>query len=510
MAKEQTLQNLKKKLKESFLSVFPIALIVLAISLILIDVPGALLVKFSVSAVLLFLGIALFSLGAEQSMIPIGQSIASTLTKSKKLWILCIACFVMGAIITIAEPDLAVLAGQIPAFNKWMFIAVVSVGVGFCFLLGAVRILFRIPLAYLLSAGYAIIFIIMIFVPKSFWAVAFDASGVTTGAISVPFIMSFCLGMSAVRSGASSEDDSFGLVAICSMGPVLSVLIMGLFSKNISVTETVAPAIDTNYGAIAGEFGAALLNSLKEVALVILPIVVVFFLFQFTMVKLPKSQLIKILIGLIYTYFGVVIFMTGVNVGFSELGFLIGQELMLSKFSWMIYPIALILGYVIVSAEPAVHVLTKQVSDISGNTISKRVLRTSLSIGVAISLTLAVVKSVFSVNIMYFMLPMFVISLALAFYNPKLFTAVAFDAGGIASGPMSATFLLPLVSGITIATGGDVMTGAFGTVALIATTPILVIQILGAIAKTALIKRTKKLPVPALSEKDITVIEYDY
>jgi len=509
MKQEGTLLNLRKKLKESFFSVFPITLIVLAISLILIDVPGAVLVKFSVSSVLLFFGIALFSLGADQSMIPIGKNIASSLTKGKKLWILCIACFVMGIIITIAEPDLAVLAGQIPAFNKWVFIGVVSLGVGLCFLIGALRILFKVPLAYLLTGGYALIFLLMIFVPKAFWAVSFDASGVTTGAISVPFIMSFCLGMSAVRGGASSEEDSFGLVAICSMGPIFSVLIMGLFSKGLSVSETVAPAINSSYGAIAGDFASALLGSLKEVALVMLPIIVVFFLFQFTMMKLPKSQLIKILIGLAYTYFGVVIFMTGVNVGFSDLGFLIGQELMGLSFSWIIYPIALVLGFVIVSAEPAVHVLTKQVSDISGNTIAKRVLQTSLSIGVAISLALAVVKSVFSVNIMYFMLPMFVISLALAFYNPRLFTAVAFDAGGIASGPMSATFLLPLVSGITIASGGDVMTGAFGTVALIASTPILVIQILGAIAKTAKIRRTKKEMVPAVAE-EITVIEYDY
>ncbi len=507
--KEGTLYNLRCKLKESLFSVFPVALIVLAVSLIFIDAPGALLVKFSISSVLLFFGIALFSLGADQSMIPIGRNIASTLTKSKKIWLLCIACLVMGVIITIAEPDLAVLAGQIPAFNKWMFIGVVSAGVGVCFLLGALRILFKIPLAYLLSAGYAIIFFLMIFVPKSFWAVSFDASGVTTGAISVPFIMAFCLGISAVRSGASSEEDSFGLVAICSMGPVLSVLLMGLFSKNVSVSETIAPVIDSSYGSIPKEFGSALLNSFKEVALVILPIIVVFFIFQFTMMKLPKKQLIKILIGLLYTYFGVVVFMTGVNVGFSDLGYLIGHDLMLSKYSWIIYPIALVLGFVVVLAEPAVHVLTKQVSDISGNTISKKVLLMSLAIGVAISLTLAVVKSVFAVNIMYFMLPMFVISLALSFYNPRLFTAVAFDAGGIASGPMSATFLLPLISGVTIATGGDVMMGAFGTVALIATTPILVIQILGAIAKTTRIIRTKKQYVPASTE-EITVVEYDY
>lgn len=502
------LQNLRKKLKESLFSVLPIVLIVLAISLIFIDVPGALLVKFCISAVLLFIGIGLFSLGADQSMMPIGQNIASTLTKSKKLWLLLIACFLMGMIITVAEPDLAVLAGQIPAINKWTFILIVSLGVGICFMLGAARILFRIPLAYLLGIGYALIFLLIIFVPKTFWAVAFDASGVTTGAISVPFIMSFCMGISAVRAGKSNEEDSFGLVAICSIGPILSVLILGLFSRNISFTASTTTTLNTSYSAIAGQFGLSFVHSLKEVALVILPILVVFLLFQFTMMKLPKTQLIKILIGLLYTYIGVVIFLTGVNVGFSDLGRLMGEYLMLTNFSWIVYPIAFILGYVIVAAEPAVHVLTKQVSDISGNTISRRVLQTSLSIGVAISLTLAVVRSIWNINIIYFLLPMYVVSLGLSFYNAKLFTAVAFDAGGIASGPMSATFLLPLISGIATASGADIMTGAFGTVALIATTPILVIQLLGAVAKFARTKRTKAIAV--MPEGEITIIEYDY
>lgn len=502
------LQNLRKKLKESLFSVLPIVLIVLAISLIFIDVPGALLVKFCISAVLLFIGIGLFSLGADQSMMPIGQNIASTLTKSKKLWLLLIACFLMGIIITIAEPDLAVLAGQIPAINKWTFILIVSLGVGICFMLGAARILFRIPLAYLLGIGYALIFLLIIFVPKTFWAVAFDASGVTTGAISVPFIMSFCMGISAVRAGKSNEEDSFGLVAICSIGPILSVLILGLFSRDISFTASTTTTLNTSYSAIAGQFGLSFVHSLKEVALVILPILVVFLLFQFTMMKLPKTQLIKILIGLLYTYIGVVIFLTGVNVGFSDLGRLMGEYLMLTNFSWIVYLIAFILGYVIVAAEPAVHVLTKQVSDISGNTISRRVLQTSLSIGVAISLTLAVVRSIWNINIIYFLLPMYVVSLGLSFYNAKLFTAVAFDAGGIASGPMSATFLLPLISGIATASGADIMTGAFGTVALIATTPILVIQLLGAVAKFARTKRTKAIAV--MPEGEITIIEYDY
>jgi len=373
------LRNLQKKFKESFFSVFPVTLIILAISLLLIDVHGALLVKFSISAVLLFVGIALFSLGVDQSIMPIGQGISSSLTKSKKIWLLCIACVVMGFIITIAEPDLMVLAEQIP-INKWLFIVIVGIGVSLCFLLGVMRILFKIPLAYILGIGYGLIFLLMVFVPKSFWAVAFDASGVTTGAISVPFILSFCLGISALRSGKSSEDDSFGLVAVCSMGPIFSTLIMGLFTKDFTVVES-SPVINSSYSAIAGDFGWGLLHSLKDIALVMLPIIVVFLIFQFTMMKLPKKQFIKILLGLAVTYLGIVIFMTGVNVGFSELGFLIGEKLMQTSYSWVAYPVNFLLGFVIVLAEPAVHVLVEQVAEISGNTISKRTMRISLCLG---------------------------------------------------------------------------------------------------------------------------------
>ena len=502
------LLNLRKKLKESFFSVFPIVMIVLAISLLLGNIPGPLFVKFIISAFLLFLGIGFFSLGADQSMMPIGQNIASTLTKKKKVWLLLLACLLMGFIITIAEPDLAVLANQIPSINKWVFICVVGIGIGICFVLGAIRILFGIPIAYLLTAGYVLIFTFLAFVPQDFWAVSFDASGVTTGAISVPFIMSFCLGISAIRGGNSNEEDSFGLVAICSMGPILSVLLLGMLSSSINITQTTTTITTSTYATIPSDFLLELLHSMQEIAIVMIPIIVVFFIFQFSMIHLPKTQIIKICIGLVYTYVGIVLFMTGVNVGFSQLGSLLGEYLTLSKYSWIIYPIAFVLGYVIVCAEPAVHVLTEQVADISGNTISKKVLRTSFSIGVAISLTLAVIRAVFQLNILYFLLPMYVVALGLSFYNFKLFTAVGFDAGGIASGPMSATFLLPFVTGITTAHGGNIMYGAFGTVALIATTPIVVIQILGAIAKYAKTKR--QAPILSQPTDTISIIEYDY
>ncbi len=499
--------NLNKKLKESFFSVFPVVLIVLAIALFLVDIPGTLIVKFCISSILLFLGIGLFSLGADTSMMPIGQNIASSLTKSKKLWILFVACLVMGLLITIAEPDLSVLANQVPAINKWLFVATVGIGVGICFVLGAVRILFRVPLAYILTIGYVLCFVLLFFVPETFWAVAFDASGVTTGAISVPFIMSFCLGMSAIRGGNSSEEDSFGLVAICSMGPVLAILILGLFFQNVTITQSASEIVAGNWSSIPMNYVSSFGHSLLEVALVLLPIAAIFFLFQFTLMKLPKIQVAKISIGLVITYLGISIFMTGVNVGFSDLGSLLGEKLASSNFNWLIYPIAFVLGYVIVAAEPAVHILTKQVADVSGNTINRKVLKTSLSIGVACSVLIAVIRATYSINILYFVLPIFAISLALSYYNPKLFTAVGFDAGGIASGPMSATFLLPFVAGIASAFGADPMIGAFGTVSLIATTPILVIQILGAVAKFTRDRRTVKV---APTTDKITIIHFDY
>ncbi len=499
------INNLKQKLKESAFSVLPVTFIVLGICLFFVQIPGSEIVKFVISSVLLLIGIALFSMGADMSMMPIGQSIAASLTKSKKLLLLFLSCSVMGLIITIAEPDLTVLANQVPTINKWLFVMSVGIGVGLCFLLGTIRIIFKIPFHIILTIGYILVFILMFFVSKNFWALSFDASGVTTGAISVPFIMSFCLGISAMRGGNSSEEDGFGLVAICSLGPILSVLILGIFIKDITITGATT-IIESGYDSMARLFGTSLISSLKDVALVLLPILAIFLIFQLTIIKLPKTQIYKILIGVLYTYIGIVLFMVGVNVGFSSLGRMIGEKLMESQFNYLIYPISFVLGYIIVLAEPAVHILTSQVAFVSGNTIRKKILGRSLSIGVGLSLTIATLRAVLNINIMWFILPIFALSLILSFYNPKLFTAVAFDAGGIASGPMSATFLLPFVAGIASIATGNAISGAFGTVALIASTPILVIQILGAIAKYTRDKTAKQ----AAFGKKITILEYDY
>ena len=498
--------NLNRKFKESFFSIFPVVIIVLAIALFFVDVPGPLLVKFSISLVLLFVGMSLFSLGADTAMIPVGHSIASGLTKTKKIWLLLLACFVMGLIITVAEPDISALANQIPSMNKWLFILVVGIGVGICFMLGIIRIFFKVRFRTIIAIGYAICFLFLIFVPKSFWALAFDASGVTTGAISVPFIMSFGLGISAMRSSKAEEAEGFGLAAICSIGPILSVLILGLFVGNISVSPVYGGGT-TTWASIPQDFMASMGGSFVDSALLLLPILAIFLIFQFSLIKLSKTQIFKILVGLLFAYLGISLFLTGVNAGFSELGTLIGDELAGGQFSMLTYPIAFLLGYVIVLAEPAILVFVEQVSKFSSNKLSKRAIRVSMCFGVAISLFIAILRARFEINVLYFVLPIFGLSILLSFYNDALFNAISFDSGGVSSGIMSATFLLPFVEGVALAFGSDPMIGAFGTIALIASVPILIVQILGAITKFSASKYFEKLKK---SRKKIRVLEFDY
>ena len=498
--------NLKKKFKESFLSIFPIVLIVFAIALFFVDVPWPLLVKFLISSLLLFVGMAFFSLGAETSMIPIGQNIASSLTKSKKVWLLLFACFVMGLIITIAEPDISALANQVTSMNKWLLILVVGLGVGICFMLGIIRILFKVKFRTIIAIGYSICFLFLLFVPKSFWALAFDASGVTTGAISVPFIMSFGLGISAMRSSRAEEAEGFGLAAICSMGPILSVLILGLFVKDVSVSPVIGGG-STTWTSLPQDFLTSFGHSFLDSAIVLLPIVAIFLIFQFSMIKLSKTKLLKILMGLLFAYIGISIFLSGVNAGFSELGILIGSELAGGSFSYLLYVLAFVLGYVIVLAEPAILVFVEQVSKYSSNKLSKNAIRVSMCFGVAVSLVIAILRAQFEINILYFVLPIFGLSILLSFFNQSLFNAIAFDSGGISSGIMSATFLLPFVEGVAISFGSDPMIGAFGTIALISSMPILVVQILGALAKISI---SKRFSLFKKSKKKISIVEFDF
>lgn len=470
----------KKPMHESLTSVLPIILIVLALSFTIAPVPNNAMMAFLLGGVLLIGGMGLFTLGSEMSMIPLGQAVGSEITRSKKVWIIVGISFLIGIIITVAEPDLQVLANQVPAIQNRVIIWSVAVGVGVFLVIALLRILLGIQLRWLLIGFYVLVFGLAMFVSPDFWAVAFDSGGVTTGPMTVPFIMALGVGVSAVRSDKQAGGDSFGLVALCSIGPIITVLLLGLLYQpdGSTYTNTVMPdAKDTV--EMFRAYVDALPEYFAETAKALAPIAVFLVLFQLITKRLKRRALLSMAVGLAYVYVGLALFLTGVNVGFMPVGSFLGGSIAGHTYNWILIPIAMVIGYFIVQAEPAVHVLNKQVEEITAGAIPAHAMNIALSVGVAVSLGMAMIRVLTGVSIMWFLIPGYTISLALSFVVPDIFTSVAFDSGGVASGPMTATFLLPFALGACEAVGGNLVTDAFGVVAMVAMTPLVTIQLLG-------------------------------
>lgn len=495
-----TQSKFKEKFNETLMAVLPILAIVLLLCFTIAPIPPSILMTFLVGAVLLIVGMFLFNVGVELSMTPIGEKVGSIITKSKKFWVMVLISFIMGFVITISEPDLQVLAQQVPSIPNLTLILAVATGVGIFLVVAILRMLFSRPLSHLLVFFYAIIFALTLFVPKDFLAIAFDSGGVTTGPMTVPFIMAFGVGIAAIRSDKHAEDDTFGLVALCSIGPILAVLILGMIFKPES-TEAVSNAIPMidNTVDIGKLFLVELPTYMKEMALSIFPIIFFFGIFQFISRDLHKRTLIRISVGIVETYLGLVLFLTGVNVGFMPAGNYLGQTIAGLPYAWIIVPIGVVIGYFIVKAEPAVFVLTKQVEEMTSGAISSSAMGHALSIGVAVSVGLAMIRVLTGISILWFLVPGYLIALVLTFFVPKVFTAIAFDSGGVASGPMTATFLLPFAMGACEAIGGNIITDAFGIVSMVAMTPLITIQCMGVVFQLKA-GRFRKEPVPAMGQ----------
>ncbi len=472
---------LLSKLKESVISVLPITLIVVILNFTpIVNLSILETVVFCVCAVLLIFGMSLFNLGADVAMTPMGERVGFGLVKKGSLTILLIVCFCLGLFITIAEPDLTVLADQVNQIvNETTLIVMVGIGVGLFLLLCVLKIVFKKDLANLLMFFYMVLFALVAIIIENgngaFLPLAFDSGGVTTGPITVPFIMALGVGLASAVGGKGSRENSFGLIAMCSIGPILAVACIGLMG-NVGAIET------PTYPTVEGSLGLHLFASVGEIAgdvALALGIIVLFFLLlNVLFLKIKKAELIKIIVGIIFTYLGLVIFLSSVHVGFMPIGYKIGQ--FLASFDPVVLCVAsFVIGMVVVLAEPAVHVLNKQVEEITGGSVKKLSMMIALSVGVGISLCLSMIRIVFGFSILYYLIPGYALSLGLSFFVPKIYTAIAFDSGGVASGPLTSTFILPLAVGACVALGGNVMADAFGLVAMVAMTPLITIQLLG-------------------------------
>lgn len=469
------------KLKESFLSILPVFLMVLLLHVTFVPLGDGMLVSFLIGSILLIAGMSLFALGADNAMMPMGNKIGAYLSKNKKLWLLILVSFLMGTFITLAEPDLKVLADQASYLPSTTLIITVSVGVGLFLALAALRVVFKISLSKILMISYFLIFVFAFFIPSEFIPLSFDSGGVTTGPITVPFIMALGIGIASVNGGEDSKNDSFGLIGLCSVGPIISVLFLSLFFKNGN----------TNYIVEENSISIWQYASLysKEILIALSPIIILFFIFQCLFLKISKKSLVKIVISIFYTFLGLVLFLVGVNYGFSQVGTYLGEKIAELN-PLILIPFGMIIGILTILAEPAVYVLNKQVEEISNGLISKKSLTISLAAGVSVAVGLAMARIVFDIPVLVFLIPGYLIALILTLFSPKLFVAIAFDSGGVASGPVAATFILPFAIGACATIGNSIVLDAFGLVAFIALTPLISIQILGIIYNYKISKKS--------------------
>lgn len=509
--------NIFAKFKETAFSVLPVMIVVVLLGLTIAPLHLGTMTRFVLGGILVIFGLTLFLLGVDIGILPIGERSGAALTAKRSLKLLLAAAFLIGFIVTVAEPDVQVLADQVraiaPGVSKWGLILMIAVGVGFFVALGILRTVLSIPLNILLTVSYIGVFALAFCAPATFQGVAFDSGGATTGPMTVPFIMALGVGVAAVRSKtgkngkiASSAEDSFGLTGIASIGPVLAVIVYGI---SIHATSDAAISGEAAGHGLIGHGIFVFLNLLPsifiEVATALAPLAAMAALFQIFLLKMPPMQVVRMVRGFVFSFVGLVLFLCGAHGGFMPAGEALGEvlgEASLQGSFWtaLLVAVGVVFGAIVVCAEPAVWVLTDQVESISGGTIKRKVMLVALSAGVALSIGISMCRVLFGFSLWYILIPGYALALVLSFIAPKLFTAIAFDSGGVASGPMTSTFILSFTLGASSASGGNPSVDAFGVIALVAMTPLIAIQILGIIFKVKS-NRSEKAKIAAGGEE---------
>ena len=487
--------KLRQSFKESFYIILPIVLITLLLNLY-ISIPNRLIISFIISSILLIIGISLFTFGVDISMTLVGEKIGNKLIEKPKIWLILIVSFIIGTVVTIAEPDLKVFADQLISIPNSTMIITISIGVGISLLISSVRTIFGLNLNTMLIIGYQLVLILMFFVPEEFVPVAFDSGGITTGTISIPFIMTLGIGLTENRTDKKAQESSFGLVSLCSIGPIITMLLLGLIypykgGYEININETIN----------AMDYLKMMLISMKDVIISLLPILIVFILFQLITKEMTKREIHKVVLGTIILFIGLVFFFTGANVGFIDFGYFIGKKLAeVNKILLIIF--TAIVAYFIAIAEPAVQILNEQVENITEGNISKKTMNRALALGVSLGTVLSIVRIFTNTSFIYYILIIQIISILLIFFTPKIFNAIAFDAGGATGGTLTTAFLLPIAIGVCLATDSNILLGAFGLAAMVSIMPIITIQIVGIFYKQR-IKVMQKV-----YDLDDTIVEF--
>ena len=477
--------KITESIYESFKSVIPIAIIIIIISVI-IGLPSTSILAFGISSILLMIGISIFTIGANMSMIEIGEHIGNSIVRKKKLYLILLISLIVGIVITISEPDLTVFANELTSIPTVLIVLAASMGIGLYLMIGVFRIIKKVSYRKIITISLLIILGLLYFVPLDFVSVAFDSGAVTTGAMGVPMIIAFGYGITKYRGDIESKSDSFGLCGMASLGPIIVILILGLFFHVDNYFDT---SLFVNTLGLTNRFVSKFVSSFRDVLICIMPIVGVFVVSQIVDKHLPKNILIKICVGFILSILGLTLFLTGVSAGFIEMGYRIGSIFTSSSYRYLLIPIGMLIGYIIINVEPSVKILNKHISNLTGGSVSEKIVSLCLSIGVCLAIGISLCRIFLSIPMIYVIVPGYFLAGLLMYYTPKMFTTIAFDSGGAASGTMTTSFLLPICIGACEMMGGSILTDAFGVGALVSLAPIITIQIVGIIYQRKMEKK---------------------
>lgn len=504
--------------KETFFSSLPLAvIIIICLCIAPLSSPSDYL-KIVVGYLSVVVGQSLFLSGLESSILPIGRMVGNSFSKYNKLIFVLSFGFVFGLLATVAEPALAVLAKQInfimPLVNSTLFIWITATGIGVGVAIALLRIVKNINIKLVFAILYGVAFLLVIFAPKEFISLAFDGSGATTGDVSVPFILALGLGISTTASKSKTNDDSLGIIGIASAGPIIAVLLYGIILK--AVNGELPPESPYDMSSSLG-IGDIVLNNLSDVALAVLPIILISIPFLIFLIKLPKKTLAKLLLGVIPVYLGLLIFLSGIDYGFGFVGQYIGRIFFDNArpewFKWLLLPVGFILGAAITVSEPAVTILGVQIEELTNGHITKTTIRITLAIGIGVASLLSILKILTEINILYFLVPLYATSLIMMIFTPKLFVGLAFDSGGVTGGALTSAFLTPLTLSIARAVaeahGGEmsILTNGFGIISFISVTPLIAIQALGIIYNIRLKRATVEVQEDSFAELESFVTE---
>lgn len=478
-----------EKLKEVLTSILPIVVVFSILAIFLLKLPGEEIAMFIFCIILVVLGFTIFLTGVEVGINPMGAIIGKEIPKRRSRMFMILVVFTISFLVTIAEPDVSVFATQVhemfSSINPGTLTLCIAVGVAFFLIVAAFRIIYKLSLRAIITAGYVVVAIMTIVLyatgNNEFIAIAFDSGGVTTGPVTVPVLLALGIGICSVGA-KRNRMEGFGMIGLASIGPIIALLIMGLVSNTTYAagSESAPEELTIGLELLWKEF----VESARGVLIALLPLIAFFIVFKRVFLQHSWASIYYMVEAVAVAGIGVIIFLTGVYTGFMPVAIKLGVELATYE-PFLVIILGFVLGFLVAFAEPAVSILGDQVQRASRGMLPRKLIIMVISVGVAFLVALGMMKTVYDLNLIWIIIPGYVITIVLMWLGEKDMVGIAFDAGGVSTGPMSVAILSSIYVGLSSALydGATAVINGFGLIALIALAPCLFLSALSVFMK---------------------------